>query len=71
MNVVDSDKIRKPLNIAQQAFTPWVGAWVRFPLSGKLVVGEVRYVTAPSPGTLMLHTDQGEIDSTNILEVRW
>lgn len=70
MRVVATDKRKEWGTISGEA-TQWINAWIRFPLSGKLVMGEVRYVTAPSPGTLILHTEQGEVDSTNIFEVRW
>lgn len=49
-----------------------VGDWVRFYRDRKLVIGSVQYVSRPKPGfsDYDVQTDQGEVNSDSILEVR-
>lgn len=46
------------------------GDWVRFYRNGVLVVGEVRYMHRDITDKLKLSTDQGEIDSRAVIEIR-
>jgi len=50
--------------------TVMVGDWVRFYQSGKLVIGQVEYITKGITGRYEIKTDIGSASEDYILEVR-
>jgi len=51
-------------------YTIMQGDWVRFYQSGKLVIGQVEYITKGITGRYEIKTDIGSITEEFVLEVR-
>ena len=49
-----------------------IGTWVRFYLSGKMVIGIIQYIKEHEPweAETIYHTDLGTIEESRILEAR-
>lgn len=56
--------------MAREPVKAVVGDWVRFYVTGRLVVGEVRYIQEHTWRERVLNTDVGSVSEDCVLEIR-